>query len=164
VLRHPKNCPILDDFEHFLVLFTWQQRFESLALGFESSRSPAKFAKRFESSNPDSRICFTTITVDFSSVQTGSNQTNLSRERRSSQERRSNRERRSRRLRKVVISSESFFLIYRFQSFAQKCVRQKNKLSRILKILRSKIRFIYKNGHKSFKKRIDFFKIPGIST
>jgi hypothetical protein len=42
------------------VLFTWQQRFESLALGFESSCSPAKFAKRFESSNPDSRIRLTT--------------------------------------------------------------------------------------------------------
>jgi hypothetical protein len=42
------------------VLFTWQQRFESLALGFESSRNPAKFAKRFESSNPDSRTRLTT--------------------------------------------------------------------------------------------------------
>jgi hypothetical protein len=31
-----------------------------LALGFESFRSPAKFAKRFESSNPDSRIRLTT--------------------------------------------------------------------------------------------------------
>jgi hypothetical protein len=41
----------LDDLEQFWVLFTWQQRFESLALGFESSRSPAKLAKRFESSN-----------------------------------------------------------------------------------------------------------------
>jgi hypothetical protein len=42
------------------VLFTWQQRFESLALGFKSSRSPAKFAKRFESLNLDSRIRLTT--------------------------------------------------------------------------------------------------------
>jgi hypothetical protein len=50
----------LDDFEQFWGLFTWQQRFESLALGFESSRSPAKFAKRFESSNPDSWIRLTT--------------------------------------------------------------------------------------------------------
>jgi hypothetical protein len=30
---------------------------------FESSRSPAKFAKRFESSNPDSRIRLTTRRV-----------------------------------------------------------------------------------------------------
>jgi hypothetical protein len=58
--RQAKSCPILDDFEQFWVLFAWQQRFESLALGFESSRSPAKFAKRFESSNPDSRIRLTT--------------------------------------------------------------------------------------------------------
>jgi hypothetical protein len=58
--RHAKSCTILDDFEQFWVLFTWQQRFESLALGFESSRSPAKFGKRFESSNPDSRIRRTT--------------------------------------------------------------------------------------------------------
>jgi hypothetical protein len=60
--RHAKSCPILDDFEQFWVLFAWQQRFESFALGFESSRSPAKFAKRFESSNPDSRIRVTTTT------------------------------------------------------------------------------------------------------
>jgi hypothetical protein len=33
-----------------------------LALGFESSRSPAKLAKRFESSNLDSRIRLTTNT------------------------------------------------------------------------------------------------------
>jgi hypothetical protein len=59
--RHAKNCFILDDFEQFRVFFTWQQRFDSLALGFESSRSPAKFAKRFESSNPASRIRLTTI-------------------------------------------------------------------------------------------------------
>jgi hypothetical protein len=50
----------LDDLEQFWVLFTWQQRFESLALGFESSSSPAKLAKRFESSNLDSRIRLTT--------------------------------------------------------------------------------------------------------
>jgi hypothetical protein len=50
----------LDDLEQFWVLFTWQQRFEFLALGFESSRSPAKLAKRFESSNLDSRIRLTT--------------------------------------------------------------------------------------------------------
>jgi hypothetical protein len=50
----------MDNFEQFWVLFTWQQRFESLALGFESSRSPAKLAKRFESSNLDSRIRLTT--------------------------------------------------------------------------------------------------------
>jgi hypothetical protein len=43
--RHAKSCPILDDFEQFRVLFTWQQRFEYLTLGFESFRSPAKFAK-----------------------------------------------------------------------------------------------------------------------
>jgi hypothetical protein len=50
----------LDDLEQFWVLFTWQQTFESLALGFESSRSPAKWAKRFESSNLDSWIRLTT--------------------------------------------------------------------------------------------------------
>jgi hypothetical protein len=52
--RHAKICRILDNFEQFWVLFAWQQRFESLALGFESSRSPEKFA------NPDSRIRLTT--------------------------------------------------------------------------------------------------------
>jgi hypothetical protein len=51
-----KSHPNLDYREQFWVLFTWQQRFESLLReGFESSRSPAKLAKRFESSNLDSR-------------------------------------------------------------------------------------------------------------
>jgi hypothetical protein len=56
-----KSHPNLDYRQQFWVLFTWQQRFESLAWGFESSRSPAKLAKRFESLNPDSRIRLTTI-------------------------------------------------------------------------------------------------------
>jgi hypothetical protein len=45
-----------------------------LALGFESSRSPAKFAKRFESSNPDSRIRLTTtylLLFSFGAVTSG---------------------------------------------------------------------------------------------
>jgi hypothetical protein len=58
--RHAKSCRILDAFKQFWVLFTWQQRFESLAIRFESSRSPEKFAKRFESLNPYSRIRLTT--------------------------------------------------------------------------------------------------------
>jgi hypothetical protein len=52
-----KNLPNLDYRDQ---LFTWQQRFESLAWRFESSRSPTKLAKRFESPNPDSRIRLTT--------------------------------------------------------------------------------------------------------
>jgi hypothetical protein len=55
-----KSHPNLDDLEQFWVLFTWQQRFESLALGFEYFRSPAKLAKRFEPLNPDSWIRLTT--------------------------------------------------------------------------------------------------------
>jgi hypothetical protein len=51
----------LDDRKQFWVLYTRQQRFESLALGFESSRAKlAKLAKRLESSNLDSRIRLTT--------------------------------------------------------------------------------------------------------
>jgi hypothetical protein len=49
------------------------------------------------------------------------------------------------------------FLICRFPSFAQKCVRQKYELSCILKILRAKIRFFTRmvTTHKSPKKKCE---------
>ena len=55
----PKVAQILGDFWQLWVPFTWQQKIRILGLGFESFEiflSPAKFAKRFESSNQDSRI------------------------------------------------------------------------------------------------------------
>jgi hypothetical protein len=69
VIASANTCaklPKCGRFEQFWGLFTWQQRFESLALGIEYSRSPAKFAKRFESSNPDSWIRLTTISEPLS--------------------------------------------------------------------------------------------------
>jgi hypothetical protein len=55
-----KSQTNLDKHEQFWVLFTWQQRFESFAPGFLTTRCPAKLKKKCEPSNPDSQIRLTT--------------------------------------------------------------------------------------------------------
>jgi hypothetical protein len=106
----------------------------------------------------------TTITVDFLSVQTGTNQTNSSQERRLSRERCLSQERRLSGgtgrdgWGKLWYPPNQGFFICRFPSIAQKCVTQKYVLYNIERKNTGMVASHLK------KVRIDFFKIPGIST